>query len=1002
MKKRYINILIVLSLALLLFPVNTFAQKDQKDNYVKVESVVTDETGNPIQGATVYGNEGSIVAKTDASGKFSILIPPQTDIFIESAGHESRFFKQGEINNLKAFQLPTSEFMYGEKDDVNVAFRKVKRGDLVGAITVIEPDEISEYDNNQSVTSALAGRIPGMLGSSNIRGIGNALFVIDGLPRDASSLTMAEVEQITVLKDVNSSIMYGSKGVNGIVLITTKRGEAYKQSVKVNGYYGVSLPVELPKYLSSADYMELYNEARVNDGLSAPYDLATIEKYRTGNKYRYPDVDYYSSEYLKSYRPYFKATTELSGGNEVATYYSNIGWSQTGSLLNFGQGAKGAENVFNVRGNVDLNINKYVKSSIDAVAIFDNLNSQTGNFWSNASTYRPNLFSPLIPIDLVVPGNDLVSSRKTDVNGMYLLGGTSSYTTNGIAEGYAGGQLQTIRRTFSFNNRIDADLNDLVQGLTFHTNFGFDLYTKYDQTVDNSYSVYDPVWDADVDSIVSLTQYGTDTRSGSQAVGGSYFERRFSFYGGFNYDRTFNDVHHVFGSLVGYGNRFKAQGDEQGQKDFNFGLDLTYAFNKKYLVNFSGAYLNSVYLPKSEKMALSPSLGLAWVISSEDFMSSLNFIDYLKLRATGGIINSDAGIGGFFYYDNRYGTSSSYSWYEGTYSNSGVISNYGGNMSLSYERRKEFNFGFEGLFFNKMIGIDANVFTSQYYDQITRPSTIYPSFYSNFLPYANFDNNAYRGAELGLTFNKKIGAVNVAVGVNALYANSEVIKRDEVYANDYQYRTGHPTDARFALVADGLFENDEEIAAHAYQTFGTVKPGDIKYVDQNNDGIVNSDDQVIVGRSQSPYSFGLNLRLNYKSLTLFAQGYGRFGADTYMSNAYYWVDGDDKYSETVLNRWTPYTKETATYPRLSSISNSNNFQNSTYWLFRDDYFDLQRIQLTYELPESVAGMFYMKRLSCYVDASNVYMFSKYREVKDLNVGSEPQYRSFSLGIKTTF
>jgi len=1003
MKKKYCNIIFLLNLAVLLFPAKSIAQMAQQANYVTIESVVTDETGNPIQDATIYGNEGLIVTKTDAVGKFSISVPSQTNLLIESTGHESRLFKPGEIANLKAFQLTTSEYLYGERDDINIAFGKVKKGDLVGAVSVIEPDEIIEYDNYQWLSSVLEGRITGMRGSSNIRGIGTPLFIVDGLPRDISNLTMNEVAQVTILKDLSSAVLFGSRAVNGVVLITTKRGEAYKKQLRVSGYYGIDVPIELPNYLPSAQYMELYNEARLNDGLTAPYDMATIENYKTGNKYRYPNVDYYSSEYLKPLKSEFMATTELSGGNDVATYYANVGWMQSGSLLNFGEGKNGADNGFKIRGNVDLNINKYIKSAIDAVAIFDNTTNQTGDFWGNASTYRPNLFAPLIPISMVRDSiRSIVDARKTDVDGIYLLGGTSSYQTNAIAEGYAGGNLQTIGRTFSFNNRVDVDLNNLVKGLAFHTNVAFDFFMRYQQSVDNSYSVYTPTWEAAEDSILILTKYATDTRTGDQIVGNSYFERRFGFYGMFDYNRTFSDVHNIYATLVGYGQRLKTQGDEQGQKDFNLGLRLAYTYNKKYLVDLSAALVNSVKLPDNSRIALAPTVGLAWIISSEDFMSSLTFLDYLKLRASAGILRSDAGIDGFYYYDNVYTTSSSYNWYEGTYSRSGVISSRGGNVDLAFESRKEINIGFEGSLFNRMLEVDANLFTSQYYDQITRPSTLYPSFYANYLPYSNYDNNAYKGAELGLKINKKIGDVSLSVGANALYAESKVKVRDEVWENDYQYRTGKPTDATFALVAEGLFEDQADINGHALQAFGTVQPGDIKYVDQNKDGVVNANDQVMIGRSAAPFSYGLDVRVSYKSFTLYARGFGRNGADAYTNSNYYWVDGDDKYTDFILNRWTPITKATATFPRLSSKTNSNNFQNSTYWLYKNDYFDLKRVQLSYELPVSVAKMLFMKRLNCYVDATNLFLVSKYREIRELNVGAEPQYRTFSLGIKTLF
>ncbi|MDP2336866.1 MAG: SusC/RagA family TonB-linked outer membrane protein, partial [Bacteroidota bacterium] len=995
MKKRYIQILIFLSFVLLFYPTRVVAQKKEKDNQITIESVVKGEKGNPIKGAIIYGNEGDVVAKTDASGKFTISVPDQTDLLIESDGYEPAIFRSGEYKNLKEFSLKASLFLHGEKDVVNIAFGKVKRGDLVNAVSVLKPADILQYDNIQSITEALSGRVPGLLGSSNIRGIGSALFIVDGLPRDINTINLAEVDQITVLKDINSSIMYGNAAVNGVVQITTKRGQAYKKQASVSGFYGISTPKALPKYLPSADYMELYNEAKVNDGLAPQFDAATIANYRSGNPYRYPNVDYYSKEYVRDVKPFSKVMTELSGGNDIATYYSNIGWDHSGSLLDFGAGKTAQENRFNVRGNVDMKINYWIKSSLDAVAVLNNSQGTVGNYWSDASTRQPNLFAPLIPISLIDPDNTLLKGRKNDVNGLYLLGGTSSYLTNAIANGYSGGVNENIQRTFSFNNRIDFDLKRFVEGLAFHTNVSFDFFAAYDQAINNSYSVYAPVWNAAVDSIISLAKYGDDTRSGIQNVGNSSFQRRFGFYGMFDYDRSFGGVHHISGSLLGYGNRYKVQGDFQGNKNLNLGLRLGYNYTNRYLLDFSSAYVSSVKLPEGNRGAFSPSLGLAWVISSEDFMSSVSSVNYLKLRLSGGQMNSDAGIDDFYYYDNSYTTLGSYSWYDGTWSNFGVVSSHGANSRLGFEKRNELNLGFEGILFDHQLSVDANVFTSVYYDQITRPQTQYPSFYTTYIPYENFESNSYQGAELGLSYNRSFGDFSCVIGVNALYTSSKVVKRDEIYANQYQYRTGRPIDARFGLVSDGFFMDQADIDNHEIQAFGKVKPGDIKYVDQNNDGIIDANDEVQIGRWQAPFSYGLNLKVSYKNFTLFAHGNGRMGADGLLTNNYYWVDGNDKYSEYILNRWTEATKTTATLPRLSSLANTNNYRSSTFWLYRDNYFIVDRIQLTYEIPEKVTRMLKMKNLTFHMDASDLLTISKYKNIRDLSIGSEPYYRSFS-------
>lgn len=1001
MKKKYIQILLFLCLAAILPPTKTFAQKAPGESKVTIESMVTDEKGNPIAGATVFANEGDVIAKTDASGKFTISVSGQSDLLIESDGYESAIFKSGEYLNLEKFSLKTSLFLFSNKDAVNIAFGTVKKGSVVNAVSAINPSEILKYNNIQSIAEAMNGSIPGLLGSSNIRGLGNALFIVDGLPRNVGNINLAEVEQITVLKDINSSILYGNDAVNGVVLITTKRGQAYKKQINVTAYTGVSTPVALPKYLSSADYMELYNEAKINDGLAPQYDAATIANYRSGNPYRYPSVDYYSSKYLKSIRPFSRVSTELSGGNDVATYYSNVGWEQNGSLLDFGTGESAKQNRFNVRGNVDMKINSWINSSLDAVAILNNNKGPVGSYWSDAATLQPNLFSPLIPFEFIDANNPLLKGRKNDVGGMYLLGGTSTNLTHPIANGYSGGETENIQRTFSFDNRINFDLGNFIKGLAFRTNVSFDFYTTYNQSVTNEYSVYAPVWHATKDSIISLTKYGTDTRSGSQNVGNSSFMRRFGFYGMFDYDRTFGS-HHITGSLLGFGNRYKIQGDFQGNKNVNLGMRVAYGFNNKYLIDFSGAYVNSVKLPEGNRGAFSPSLGLAWVLTSDESATSASAVNYMKLKVSAGRMNSDLGIDGFYYYDNRYGTSGSYSWFEGAWSNGGTVSSYGGNKNLGYEKREELNLGLEGIFFRNKLSVDANVFTSVYYDQITRPLTQYPSYYANFIPYENFDSNAYQGAELGLSLRQSIGDLNFVLGANALYMTSEVLKKDEIYANDYQYREGRPVDARFGLVADGFFMDQADIDNHQTQAFGAVKPGDIKYVDQNNDGIIDTNDEVYIGRWQAPFSYGLDFKVSYKNLTLFAQGNGRMGADGIISDNYYWVDGNDKYSEYILNRWTEATKTTATLPRLSTLSNTNNYRSSTFWLYKDDYFTLDRVQLTYDVPEKLAGTLKMKHMNFYVNASNVLTVSKYKDIRELRIGSEPYYRSFSIGIKTMF
>ncbi len=911
---------------------------------------------------------------------------------------------------------------YGDekRDSVHIAFKKIEAGQITGAVSVLNPEMVNQDDHTVWASSVFSGRTLGMMGNTNIRGIGvsidvadltgsgtlsgNALFVVDGLPRDITGLRLSEIESISILKDVNAAILYGSSAINGVVMVTTKRGKIGENRRNISLSYGIDTPLELPKFLNSADYMTYYNLARANDGLTPQFSDEMIENYRTGNKYRYPDVDYYSSEYVKSYRPYLDVEGEFSGGNRGARYYLNFGMNSVGSWLNFGEGANARNDRFNVRGNVDLSIIDWIDAAIDATAAFANNRGARGNYFSDAATTRPHEYAPLLPINLIDPENSLLIGRKNDVDGLYLLGGSINQQTTPFGHGYSGGLYENVARKFSFNNRINFHLDMLTQGLSFHANLSFDYYTSFDQTVANGYSIYVPKWETinGEDRITNLTQYGADTRPGTQAVGNTYFIRRIGFYGLLNYDRTFNDLHNVSGALLGFGSFFKERDDYQGVKHTHAGLRLAYTYDNKYSVDFSSALVNSVKLPSGNRVGFSPSIGLGWIMSSEDFLSSMENIDFLKMRLSGGILGSDLPINGFFLYDDLYGTSGSYNWNEGARSRSGVMSNRERNFNLGLAKRKEVNVGIEGLFFDKMLGFETNFYHNIYSDLVVRPSTRYPSFYNDFRPYENYEKDSYTGLEVGLTFNKPVGDWNFMLGVNTLYVTSKRLVVDEIYEEDYRYRKGYPKDATFGLEAIGLFKDQADIDSSPVQSFGTVRPGDIKYKDQNGDGVIDATDEVYLRRWQAPFSGGLQMKVSYKNLSLYALGEGRTGSDTFMEGDYYWVDGSKKYSEVVLNSWTPETAATATYPRLSSVANSNNHRRSTFWLYNNEYFQIRTIQLTYTLPESFTKSLKMEHFDVYVNAANPYQFAPNRKIRETRVGNTPYSRTLTIGLRTKF
>jgi TonB-linked SusC/RagA family outer membrane protein len=907
---------------------------------------------------------------------------------------------------------PGLEKIVLEKDTVepmvNVAYKTIEKRDLPGAISVLNPGDYINMDYNYSVGAGMFGKVGGLLGYNNIWGMEGALVMIDGIPRNLGDIRLEEVEQITILKGVNAVALYGCHAANGIILITTKRGEASNRKLNVRANTFLLFPKLYPEYLGSAEYMALYNEARINDGLQEFYDNETINNYRNGNRYRYPDIDYYSSEYLNKYTYRTDVATEFSGGNKDARFYTNIGWANQSTLLNLGEGKNEGDNRFNVRGNVDINLTNSISSTVDVVAILDNSRRGLADYWYSASTFLPNKYAPLLPLSMIAPDSTdailLAENSKNIIDGQYILGGTQEYLTNPLADLYVGGYLEYINRVVQLTNTINIDLNSVVKGLSFHTRFNADYYNAYIQSINNEYSVYTPAWDSipDSDIITGLEKFGIDIRTGDQNIEGSAQTRNLGFSVQFNYMTSLSDVHNISAILLASGTSITTNGIIQASTNTNLGLQLGYNYDHKYWIDFSGAFVNSTKLPEGNRTALSPTIGLGWLMSSEDFLSGSTIVDHLKLSASAGIVNTDRSIGDYYLYDNIYISGDGFSWDDGSYSNQATYSLHGANPDLSFVKRKEFNMGIEGAFLNRLLWLETTFFLIRMDGLPTQRFSQYPSYFSTLVPYTNYNSNQFTGTDVMLNFNKKISEVEFNLGINATYINTKVIKRDELYADSYMNRVGKPVEAIFGLINDGFFMDENDIANHPLQAFGEVRPGDIKYVDQNGDNIINERDEVEIGQWNAPFIYGLNFSTSYKNFTIYLRGTGSVGGNGMKNIDYFWVQGDDKYSEVVLERWTEDTKNTATYPRLSSLENRNNFRSSDFWIYKTDRFDLDKVQVTYDLPENLLGKTFIKELGVYVMGLYLFTFSKNKDILDLVTWTSPAMRYYSLGIRANF
>lgn len=989
------------------FPLMLSAQSTTK---FELDAVVLTEAGEPIEGALIKSALDSTQTVTDASGSFLLNVSPESRLTIIADGYVTAFHS-AEMELREIVLEPYFDNM------VNVAFRSIDEGNLPGAVSYVDMPELLEKNYFTYPFDNLEAFVPGLNG--NLWGMDGVLILVDGVPRDIASIMTMEIDHITFLKGISAVTLYGSRAAKGVILVTTKRGLAGKQIINVRANGGIRTPKSYPEYLGSAEYMSLYNEASVNDGLLPRYSDEEIYHYASGtNPYRYSNVDYYSPEYLKESYNYYDANVEITGGGERAQYYTNIGFLTEGSLLDFGEAANTKTDRYNIRGNVDMKLNSFIKAKVDAAAIFHNAKGAHGDFWGGAATLRPNRYAPLIPISMIEESDTetgiLVKNSQNIIDGKYLLGGSQLDPTNPIADSYAGGSASAIRRQFQFNTGVDADLNGLLEGLTFSSLFGIDYHTTYIQSYNHEYATYRANWTnyAGEDMIGSLEKFGQDASTKNQNISNSLFRQTLSFSGQLNYQTQVSDVHNLSAMLTGWMYQQTTSSEYRRVGNANLGLYLGYNFKDKYYADFSGAYVHSPRLPEKNRQAFSPSLSLGWRLSEEDFLASSSVVDNLKLSVSAGILHTDMDIDGFYYYDKLYEPNGNYfGWNDGSGLPS-TESRRGENPDLDFAKREEVNLTLDAALFNNLITLNSTVFLTKMTGLVNQETNLYPNYFSNgwpessFIPYVNYRNDLRTGFDFNVNVNKRFGMVDWTLGVAGTYYKTEALKRADIAENEYQRMEGKPLDGIWGLESNGFFTSPEEIDNSAPQPFGSkLAPGDIKYVDQNGDNLINDQDQIYLGKGGwygSPLTVGVHLTAKWKNFTFFALGVARTGAKAMKNSDFFWVNGEDKYSEVVRGRWTEATQNTATYPRLTTLSGENNYRASDFWLYSTDRFDLARVQVSYKFPKNVIGDGFVRDLGIYLSGSNLLTVSPESEILEMNIGGPPQVRMYNLGVTAQF
>jgi len=997
---------LILAFGLMTFLVPaSFGQK--ADKLLKIKTEIMNESGAPLSGAvvSVAGSPNAVIS--NSKGFISIEALSSDILVVESDGYHTKYIQPSEIKNDKIV-LTKEVIGFEEKKKLELPYRKVYSNNMLGAASMISDNDL-DGKNDLNLTGSLKGMASGLYISEtpgvhresgydicirglNTRSAGNAtpLIIIDGVERPLGYLQAEDVESITVLKDAVAKSFYKGKAANGVLLVKTKRGKLFQNKRRINVETGLSTPTSLPEFLNSAEYAEKYNLARRNSGLTNLYSEADITGYRNPG-IKYPSNNYYGL-LLKDSKSYTKVTSTFSGGSDKLQYFLSAGYLHDGGLEAVGY--SNALDQFSVRSNLDYKINSSVNAFLDIYGFVDDNNTnylQTNDLFSRMSSQRPNEYTVKLK-DNADPDSVIYGS------GRY---GTSSDYQNLYAEMLLGGSRKNTNRVGQTNMGFNFDFSSLLKGLSSRICLTFDTYNYVSVGKNDNFYSYLPTWENDSLARTTLITVGKKNSGMSTLDSDGY--KRYSLLGQINYLNRFGD-HYFNGSMVFFGDQTEYMYDNYVNKSQSNTLLLNYSFKDKWIAELDLGLLGSSKLSDENRYGFFPAAGIGWIISKEDFLSEVNGLDYLKLKASYGISGTDDDLN-YFAYQTRWNNSGKT--YFGTAAATLALTSRRvsyATPSIDWEKSAELNIGVEMLFLKDFsLNLDYyNVLRSNipiYMEDITNQTS---GLYNQQINYAKIRNN---GVDATLGYGKKMSNWYIHANLNANYSFSKYVKStswaDVPLNRNYD---GKATDAYIGLVSSGIIKSQEELEATS-QSYGEIGIGDLKYANLNSDNIVDQNDVKEIGNSFPRIHYGLNITVSYKNLGLAVSGYGAALYDIYRSNSYFRPMPETAYSVIANEAYNPETG-LGTFPRLTTTNSSNNYRLSDFWLADGSFFKIKDVELSYTLASSISHSINLNKIRLFVKGNNLLTLSGFGNLDPecINAGltSYPFMRTFTAGCNLTF
>ncbi|WP_313182827.1 SusC/RagA family TonB-linked outer membrane protein [Sphingobacterium siyangense] len=976
-----------------------------------------------LANATVTTGLGKNSTSTDDQGQFTLKLDPQDSYFMVSlVGYVSQrvpLKTNGEYTVILADSISALD------EVVVVGFGTQRRASVVGAITTIEPKRL-QIGTSRSMSNNLAGQLAGIIAvqrsgepgydNSNfwIRGIStfggsrSPLILVDGVERSLDNMDPEEIESFSILKDAAASAVYGVRGANGVILINTKRGKVGKPNVSARFEQGITSPVQLPKFVGAADYLEVMNSIREERGEQGLYSKERIENIRNHtDPDLYPDVNWLDAV-LRDQAGNSRANVSVNGGSDILRYSLVTSYYREGGLIERDEkqawNSSSRLNRYNVRSNVDINVSP---TTLFRLNIGGYLQDRTRAPQSVDELFQEAFTIPPYVHPTIYSSGEIPRTPQR----------TNPWAL-ATQRGYERISASKIESLFA----VEQDLSFWLKGLKARGLFSFDRYSNTSVVRSKSPDYYNPAIGRDENGKLKLVidSYGQEFLGYEK--NSDWGDKSMYLEGAINYVQSFGS-HNVEGMFL-YNQRNYDNGDLLPYRNQGIAGRFSYNYSNRYIGEFNFGYNGSENFAPGKRYGFFPSFALGWYISEEPFMEHLkSTFSKIKLRGSYGLVGNDKLDGRRFAYITTINETGGYSWgLNNDFKRSGRMEGDQGNSGLTWETVAKSNIGFElGLW--KTLEFQLDLFNEDRKNIFMQRRSIPGSSGFTNAPWANFGRVNNKGIDMSLELNRQLNP-NLFLSVRSTftYALNKILEQDEPSAviGTSRSSTGKPIGQLFGFIDEGLFTDADfsdiangtlrsDIPTH---TFGPVRPGDIRYRDLNGDGVVDALDRTAIGGTEDPqivFGFGSNLRYKAVDFGFFFQGVSRtyriIGGSNFIPGSANGAMGN--IFDNVSDRWTlDNPRQDVFYPRLSDYQSANNNLASTWWLRDMSFIRLRNIEVGYSLPSKILDHLAIRNFRIFLRGNNLLTVSDFKlwdpELGVNNGMRYPIMKSVSMGLELNF